>query len=282
MEKLLLNKKFIYKKRGLEEGFIAEPEAINSKIKDKTTSGEKENAPSVNYEEMDLDLERILSPKKSDKNTENKPIPQKQPDNRNIIKLQPEGQEKNQNEKDISKKDDQTKNIQNKAIREKPNIEKKKGAFDEITLQDKKIIEEKISNNSSAIKDIEEKLDSISEDVDDLVSLYEIVSVEMNPFVGLSKITRKRLDALENMDKEFTELKTRIEDLERNPRPVAGTPTSPVSSKPADVFGENNVFHNEIDKIIDDAIKYIVNEKEIDEIIAKFIEDLEINKTIAK
>ena len=219
---------------------------------------------------MDLDLERIFTTKGSDRNSNLNTLKKEQPNNRNVIKLQPEGQEKN----------NQINNIQNEAIKDKPKSEKKKDAFDEITLQDKKIIEEKISNNSSAIKEIQERLDSVSEDIDDLVSLYEIVSVEMNPFVGLSKITRKRLDALENMDKDFAELKTRIEDLERNPRTVISAPTASVNAKTTNISEENNVFYCGIDKIIDDAVKYILKEKEIDEIISSFIGDLKVNNNV--
>jgi archaellum component FlaC len=219
---------------------------------------------------MDLDLERIFTTKGSDRDSNLNTLKKEQPNNRNVIKLQPEEQEKN----------NQINNIQNEAIKDKPNSEKKKDAFDEITLQDKKIIEEKINNNSSAIKEIQERLDSVSEDVDDLVSLYEIVSVEMNPFVGLSKITRKRLDALENMDKDFAELKTRIEDLERNPRTVISAPTASVNAKTTNISEENNVFYGGIDKIIDDAVKYILKEKEIDEIISSFIGDLKVNNNV--
>jgi archaellum component FlaC len=219
---------------------------------------------------MDLDLERIFTTKGSDRNSNLNTLKKEQPNNRSVIKLQPEGQEKN----------NQINNIQNEAIKDKPKSEKKKDAFDEITLQDKKIIEEKISNNSSAIKEIQKRLDSVSEDVDDLVSLYEIVSVEMNPFVGLSKITRKRLDALENMDKDFAELKTRIEDLEMNPRTVISAPTASVNAKTTNISEENNVFYGGIDKIIDDAVKYILKEKEIDEIISSFIGDLKVNNNV--
>jgi archaellum component FlaC len=219
---------------------------------------------------MDLDLERIFTTKGSDRNSNLNTLKKEQPNNRNVIKLQPEGQEKN----------NQINNIQNEAIKYKPKSEKKKDTFDEITLQDKKIIEEKISNNSSAIKEIEERLDSVSEDVDDLVSLYEIVTVEMNPFVGLSKITRKRLDALENMDKDFAELKTRLEDLERKPRTVTSAPTSTVNAIATNTSEGNKVFYSGIDKIIDDAVKYILKGKEIDEIISSFIRDLKVNNNV--
>lgn len=236
----------------------------------------------MNYEEIDLDLERIFTNKKSDTNTDINPVKKERPDNQNIIKLQPEEQEKNPNEKDNWGKNNQTNNTKNEAIKEKPKTETKKETLGEITPQDKKIIEEKISNNSSAIKEIQERTDSIAENVDDLVSLYEIVSVEMNPFVGLSKITRKRLDALEHIDKDFAELKARIEDLERNPRNTVNTQTSPADAKSTSVSDENNAFHSDIDKIIDYAIEYILKEEEIDEIIVKFIDDLKVNDAIAK
>jgi hypothetical protein len=106
----------------------------------------------------------------------------------------------------------------------------------------------------------------------------------MNPFVGLSKVTRKRLDALEHMDQGFEDLKTRIEELEKNPRTVItqqvpGGTAVPTAATPEQ---NDNVFYGNIDGIIDNAIKYVTQEKEIDEIIGQFIEDLKINKTINK
>ena len=258
----------------MEEGFIADPGKMGSNLNDRKPSGEIKTDDSVNYEEMDLDLERIFTTKKQDEQAGRPDSNNERPKNQNIIKLQPEGQEKKPDEKQAPK---ENKNDINKPMKDMPKTEKSKGALDDISYQDKKIIEDKIQTNSTSIKEIEERLDSISEDVDDLVSLYEIVSVEMNPFVGLSKITRKRLDALEHMDKGFEELKTRIEDLERNPRTVVQEAELGKVAQKALEEPSTNIVQSGIDKIIDDAVRYVLNEKEIDSIIGKFVEDLKIN-----
>ena len=84
------------------------------------------------------------------------------------------------------------------------------------------------------------------------------------------------------MDQGFEDLKARIEDLERNPRTVVTTPDPNNTTTVAPEVNKNNVVYNNVEKIIDDAVKYITKEKEIDEIIGRFIEDLRINKTINK
>ena len=86
--------------------------------------------------------------------------------------------------------------------------------------------------------------------------------------------------ALEHMDQGFEDLKTRIEDLEKNPRTVvqAAEPGAAVQATPEEA--NVNVFQSDVDKIIDDAVRYVINEKEIDAIIGKYVEDLKINFTI--
>ena len=77
-----------------------------------------------------------------------------------------------------------------------------------------KELDAQIKENNNLIRKLEEKVASISEDMNDLIGLYEIVSGQMNPFVGLSKVTKKRLDVLENFDKEMESLKTRLDSIE--------------------------------------------------------------------
>jgi len=119
----------------------------------------------------------------------------------------------------------------------------------------------------SWIDTLNEKLASLTEDVDDLISLYEIVSVEMNPFVGLSKITTNRLDALENIDKEFESLKERIENLEAG----AGRVKASIPKEKKELSKDISL-QEDIDFIVDKALEYIAKEKKIDDIIDKFIE----------
>ena len=119
------------------------------------------------------------------------------------------------------------------------------------------------------IKELENKVASLSEDVDDLISLYEIVSVEMNPFVGLSKITRKRLDALANIDKKFESLKQRLEELE-------ATIASGVPHQKNEEFSEAFYSTVNIDDVIEEALDYIFEKSRIDEIIDGYIEDLKV------
>jgi len=136
-----------------------------------------------------------------------------------------------------------------------------------------------IKKNSEEITSLNKKLDSITKDLDDLVSLYEIVSEQMNPFVGLSKVTKKRLDALENFNKEIEDLKTRLGDIEVF---VENTGTDFESIKlkgNENTLNENNLSDlssEDLDIIIENSFSTINIDQKIDDAIEEFIENLKI------
>jgi len=136
-----------------------------------------------------------------------------------------------------------------------------------------------IKKNSEEITSLNKKIESITKDLDDLVSLYEIVSEQMNPFVGLSKVTKKRLDALENFNKEIEDLKTRIGDIEvfvEN----KGTDFELIKLKGNEnSLNDNNLLDlssEDLDKIIENSFNTINVDQKIDEAIEEFIEKLKI------
>lgn len=194
----------------------------------------------------------------SDSNTQKNAENNGKFDNRNIIPLEPDAEDEQPEESESMPAE-----RENSSEKEKDDSKEEQKSF-----KDKEGLDNKITKNQNSIKALEEKVASLTEDVDDLISLYEIVSVEMNPFVGLSKITTKRLDALENIDREFESLKERIEELESAAGRVSAS--KPIDNK--DQSKDTSLREN-IDYIIDTALEYIVKEKNIDEIIDKFIGD---------
>ena len=131
-----------------------------------------------------------------------------------------------------------------------------------------------IKKNSEEITSLNKKLDSITKDLDDLVSLYEIVSEQMNPFVGLSKVTKKRLDTIENFNKEIEDLKTRLGDIE-----IFFEKTGEGFESIKLKGNENNtpdLSNKDLDVIIESSFNVINIDKKIDEVIDKFIENLKI------
>jgi len=227
----------------LEEGLNAEPNLNNSEnTSEKPTDAQ---SPDSNIQN-DVENQKKINSKE-----------EKIYDNRNIIPLQPDAEDEKA-EQDESMQEDEEKLSE---------VEKDEPKEEQKSFKDKESLDNQVTKNQNSIKNLEEKLASLTEDVDDLISLYEIVSVEMNPFVGLSKITTKRLDALENIDKEFESLKQRIEDLE------AGASRVKVSIPNENIVQSKDVSLQEnIDYFIDKALEYITKEKNIDEIIDKFIE----------
>lgn len=227
----------------MEEGLNAEPNLNNSEnTSEKPTDAQ---SPDSNIQN-DVENQKKINSKE-----------EKIYDNRNIIPLQPDAEDEKA-EQDESMQEDEEKLSE---------VEKDEPKEEQKSFKDKESLDNQVTKNQNSIKNLEEKLASLTEDVDDLISLYEIVSVEMNPFVGLSKITTKRLDALENIDKEFESLKQRIEDLE------AGASRVKVSIPNENIVQSKDVSLQEnIDYFIDKALEYITKEKNIDEIIDKFIE----------
>jgi len=129
-----------------------------------------------------------------------------------------------------------------------------------------------IKKNSEEITSLNKKIDNITKDLDDLVSLYEIVSEQMNPFVGLSKVTKKRLDTLENLNKEIDVLKTRLGDIE-NLVEKTGLDFESIKLKE----NENNLLNlssEELDRIIENTFNSMDIDLKIDEVIEEFIENL--------
>lgn len=228
----------------MEEGLNAESNLNNS-----------ENTPEKPIDEQSSDS---ITQKNEEQQNQETIQEEKKFDNRNIIPLEPDAEDEKLEENESTPEDNE----------KSSESEKDESKEERASFKDKESLDNQVNKNQNSIKVLEEKLASLTEDVDDLISLYEIVSVEMNPFVGLSKITTKRLDALENIDKEFESLKERIEELEAvTSRVKASIPNeNKVQSK--DITIQEN-----IDYIIEKALKYLTKEKNIDEIIDKFIQD---------
>lgn len=130
-----------------------------------------------------------------------------------------------------------------------------------------------IKKNSEEISSLNKKIDSITKDLDDLVSLYEIVSEQMNPFVGLSKVTKKRLDTLENFNKEIEEIKTRMGDIEIFvEKTVSGIETNKIKG----IENNTDLSTDDLDKIIEKSFNSINIDQKIDELIEEFIENIKI------
>lgn len=202
---------------------------------DKKRSNEKISDSDSKIKEIDTELE------KKEQVTNSNPQDNKSKDDfRNIIKFEGEDEqlEKSSEEKDVTK---------------------------EIDQQDSGDLNSKISENRKSIEKLEEMVASISEDMNDLIGLYEIVSGQMNPFVGLSKVTKKRLDVIENFDKEVSSLKARLDNLESN-----------VGKIDLDEINHDTDYSSvdNIDEIIDRALEQIMERIKIEVIIDRTIEDL--------
>ena len=134
-----------------------------------------------------------------------------------------------------------------------------------------------IKKNSEEISSLNKKLDSITKDLDDLVSLYEIVSEQMNPFVGLSKVTKKRLDALENFNKEIEDLKARLGNIEGFVEKTGIDFESIKLKGNENTLNEKNISDltsEDLDEIIENSFSTINIDQKIDEAIEEFIENL--------
>jgi flagellar protein FlaC len=153
-----------------------------------------------------------------------------------------------------------------------------------------------IKKNQEELTDVHNKIDSLTKDLDDLVSLYEIVSEQMNPFVGLSKVTKKRIEALENFDKDIDSLKDRTADLEsfavkngmKLKRPLEKSKKTDTEGEvsgelddqtPLSSFTINNdmlqdLSDTDLDIILDRTLGSLYPDGKIDMIINEFIESL--------
>ena len=146
-------------------------------------------------------------------------------------------------------------------------------------LQRIKDFDFQIKKNQQDINAVGEKITALSKDLDDLVSLYEIVSEQMNPFVGLSKVTKKRLESLENINRELDTLKDKLSTIE------AGGPIQTVQKNQTSTMGtsfEMDLSNEEMDRIIELSFSELnpdikVNDT-IDNAIDVFIENLKAGK----
>jgi len=142
-----------------------------------------------------------------------------------------------------------------------------KDEMKEMDKQDKGELDSRIKENRKSIEKLEGMVASISEDMNDLIGLYEIVSGQMNPFVGLSKVTKKRLDVIENFDKEVDSLKARLDSLESNVGKI-------------DLNEVNNEIEytsiDNIDEIIGRALEQIIEKIKIEDIIDRIIENIKM------
>jgi len=146
-------------------------------------------------------------------------------------------------------------------------------------LQRIKDFDFQIKKNQQDINAVGEKITALSKDLDDLVSLYEIVSEQMNPFVGLSKVTKKRLESLENINREIDTLKDKLSTIE------AGGTIQTVQKNQTSTMGtsfEMDLSNEEMDRIIELSFSELnpdikVNDT-IDNAIDVFIENLKAGK----
>ena len=190
-------------------------------------------------------------------------------DFRNIIKLEPENEDENLDDSESMNGIDDILPKEETPIDKVSEPSEKQGELTEKDIQDIKELDSRIKENNNAIKKLEEKLGSISDDMNDLIGLYEIVSGQMNPFVGLSKVTKKRLDVLENFDKEIDSLRTRLDKMES----LVGK---------IDLNEDNSkdfTSVDDIDSLIERAIDSVLERRKIDEIIERAIESIKIGAT---
>ncbi len=142
-------------------------------------------------------------------------------------------------------------------------------------LQRIKDFDFQIKKNQEDINSIGEKISSLSKDLDDLVSLYEIVSEQMNPFVGLSKVTKKRLESLENINKEIENLKEKFASIEGDELIQTVKQDQPTGFDPD--FGID-LSDQEMDCIIEQSFSELFDEPKlentIDGVINAYIENL--------
>lgn len=245
----------------LEEGVNIESNLGDSDKRDKKLQGEGISDSDSKIKEIDTELE-----KKEREQQDNQLTADSKNDNRRIIKLEPE----NENE-DIEETEDN--NAMDKIVfkenKSEDNISEsleKRDINPEKEIHDIKDLDSQIKDNNNLIRKLEEKVGSISEDMNDLIGLYEIVSGQMNPFVGLSKVTKKRLDVLENFDKEIVSLRNRLDNLE----PLVGK-----TDLSKDSFEDFSPVED-IDEVIGRALEFVLERRKTDEIIERAIESIKM------
>ena len=245
----------------LEEGVNIESNPEDSEKKNKKFQEGEISDSDSKIKEIDTELEKKDQERQNfESTTDNKN------DIRRIIKLEPDSESENLEESDNKETEDEIVFEEDKSEDTVSESSEKQDNFTGTEFHDTKELDAQIKENNNLIRKLEEKVASISEDMNDLIGLYEIVSGQMNPFVGLSKVTKKRLDVLENFDKEMESLKTRLDSIESL---VGKIDISKSSSK-------NLSPMEEIDDIIDRALGLILDESKIDDIIDKAIENLKI------
>lgn len=245
----------------LEEGVKIESNPEDSEKKNKKFQEGEISDSDSKIKEIDTELEKKDQERQNFESATNN-----KNDTRRIIKLEPDSESENLEESDTKEGDDQLVFEEEKSEDTVSESSEKQEDFTETEFHDKKELDAQIKENNNLIRKLEEKVASISEDMNDLIGLYEIVSGQMNPFVGLSKVTKKRLDVLENFDKEMESLKTRLESIESLVGRIDISKSSSKNISPMD----------DIDDIIDRALELVLDKNKIDDIIERAIENLNI------
>lgn len=244
----------------LEEGVDVESNLRDSDKRDKKLSEEGVSDPKI--KEIDTELEkRELEQQNNQLAGDNKN------DFRRIIKLEPENEDDGLEDSEPTNAiDDILSEGEKSIINNTSESSEKKDEVTEKEIQDVKELDSQIRENNNLIRKLEEKVESISEDMNDLIGLYEIVSGQMNPFVGLSKVTKKRLDVLENFDKEIDSLKTRLDNLES----LIGK----IDLNEDDFNDFTSV--EDIDGIIERALEFVLERRKMDETIERAVESIKM------
>lgn len=244
----LLFKELRQQHQQIEEGVQVESNLNDSYNTDRKRSDEKISDSKI--KETDNELE------KKEQVTNSNPQDNKSKDDiRHIIKFEPEDEGMDNSSEDKKSSDQMSKSSE------------EKDEMKEMDKQDKGELDSRIKENRKSIEKLEGMVASISEDMNDLIGLYEIVSGQMNPFVGLSKVTKKRLDVIENFDKEVDSLKARLDSLESNVGKI-------------DLNEVNNEIEytsiDNIDEIIGRALEQIIEKIKIEDIIDRIIENIKM------
>ncbi|UCD13091.1 MAG: hypothetical protein JSW60_05900 [Thermoplasmatales archaeon] len=245
----------------LEEGVDVESSLGDSGKKDKKLAQERASDSDSKIKEIDAELE------KKERDQQNNQLTDDSKNNiRRIIKLEPESEDEDLEDSEPTNATDDILSEEEKSIENTSESSEKKDKTTEKEIQDRKDLDSRIKENNDLIRELGEKVGSISEDMNDLIGLYEIVSGQMNPFVGLSKVTKKRLDVLENFDKEIDSLKTRLDNLES----LVGK---------IDLNEDNFKDFTEVEDIegvIEGALEFVLERRKLDEIVERAIESVKM------
>ena len=73
-----------------------------------------------------------------------------------------------------------------------------------------------ITNLRKENETLRENINKINENFQDIMALYEVVSNQINPFIGISKITAASMEKMEKLEYEATNLRKKLNDLQRD------------------------------------------------------------------